>query len=138
MAKVDAFLQLMASQGSSQLHLEQGQQPGLIINGQMERVKYKALDESLLQDLLREVLPSDKAAHFESGETVEFEYTAPGIGALKCRAGKDPQLSLVFELPGNLRSKPFPAEKSSSWNVFAWLPVIILILVIVANFRACG
>ena len=49
MAKIDAFFKLMHEQGASDLHLVAGQQPALRIRGDIERVKYKALDNDELQ-----------------------------------------------------------------------------------------
>ena len=44
MAKIDAFFKLMNDQGASDLHLVSGQQPALRLRGEIERVKYKELD----------------------------------------------------------------------------------------------
>ncbi len=44
MAQIDAFFKLMHDQGASDLHLISGQQPVLRIGGELERVKFKTLD----------------------------------------------------------------------------------------------
>ena len=44
MAQIDAFFKLMNDQGASDLHLISGQQPLLRIQGELERVKYRELD----------------------------------------------------------------------------------------------
>jgi twitching motility protein PilT len=44
MAEIDAFFKLMNEQRASDLHLVAGQQPVLRIDGEMERIKYKELD----------------------------------------------------------------------------------------------
>ncbi len=45
MAKIDAFFKLMNEQGASDLHLVAGQQPVIRIRGDMERVKFKVLEQ---------------------------------------------------------------------------------------------
>ena len=44
MARIDAFFKLMHEQKASDLHFVAGQQPDLRIQGEMERVKFKVLD----------------------------------------------------------------------------------------------
>ena len=44
MAQIDAFFKLMNDEGASDLHMMAGQQPVLRIRGDMERVKFKVLD----------------------------------------------------------------------------------------------
>ena len=50
MAQIDAFFKLMNEQGASDLHLVAGQQPVLRIRGELERVKFKTLDNSKLEN----------------------------------------------------------------------------------------
>ena len=50
MAKVDAFFKLMNEQGASDLHLVSGQPPALRIRGDIERIKYKTLDNDELRE----------------------------------------------------------------------------------------
>jgi twitching motility protein PilT len=52
MAQIDAFFKLMNEQGASDLHLVAGQQPVLRIRGDVERVKYKTLDNDSLKAML--------------------------------------------------------------------------------------
>ena len=52
MAKIDAFFKLMNEQGASDLHLVSGQQPVLRLRGELERVKYKVLDNDDLRAML--------------------------------------------------------------------------------------
>jgi len=52
MAKIDAFFKLMNEQGASDLHLVSGQPPALRIRGDIERVKYKILDNDDLKAML--------------------------------------------------------------------------------------
>ncbi|CAN2042861.1 Type II/IV secretion system family protein [Candidatus Magnetomoraceae bacterium gMMP-15] len=79
MAKIDAFFKLMNDQGASDLHLVSGQQPALRIRGEMERVKYKLLENDGLKSMLYEIAPEDKVKIFEETGDVDFGYEIPGL-----------------------------------------------------------
>lgn len=79
MAKIDAFFKLMHDQGASDLHLNAGQPPALRIDGQVERVKYKILDNNTLKGMLYEIAPENKIKHFEETGDVDFGYEIPGL-----------------------------------------------------------
>ena len=79
MAKIDAFFKLMHDQGASDLHLISGQPPVLRIRGDMERVKYKVLDNDELKAMLYEIAPEDKVKVFEETGDVDFGYEIPGL-----------------------------------------------------------
>ena len=49
MARIDAFFKLMNEQGASDLHLVSGQPPALRLTGEMERIKYKVLENDDLK-----------------------------------------------------------------------------------------
>ena len=71
MAKIDAFFKLMHDQGASDLHLVSGQPPALRIRGDMERIKYKVLDNDELKSMLYEIAPDTKIKQFE-GKRSDF------------------------------------------------------------------
>jgi twitching motility protein PilT len=79
MAKIDAFFKLMNDQGASDLHLAAGQPPALRIRGDIERVKYKVLDNDTLRSMLYEIAPEDKVKVFEETGDVDFGYEIPGL-----------------------------------------------------------
>ena len=79
MAKIDAFFKLMHEQGASDLHLVTGQPPCLRIRGEMERIKYKALDQDELRAMLYEIAPEEKVKVFEETGDVDFGYEIPGL-----------------------------------------------------------
>jgi twitching motility protein PilT len=79
MAKIDAFFKLMNDQGASDLHLAAGQPPALRIRGDVERVKYKVLDNDSLRSMLYEIAPEDKVKAFEETGDVDFGYEIPGL-----------------------------------------------------------
>ena len=79
MAKIDAFFKLMNEQGASDLHLVAGSQPILRVHGDMERVKYKALENDELKAMLYEIAPENKIKIFEETGDVDFAYEIPGL-----------------------------------------------------------
>jgi len=79
MARIDAFFKLMNDQGASDLHLVSGQPPALRIRGEMERIKYKVLENDDLKSMLYEIAPEDKVKVFEETGDVDFGYDIPGL-----------------------------------------------------------
>ena len=79
MAQIDAFFKLMNEQGASDLHLVSGQQPVLRIHGDLERVKYQALDNDGLKSMLYEIAPEHHVKTFEENGDVDFAYEIPGL-----------------------------------------------------------
>ena len=56
-----------------------GQQPVLRILGELERVKYKELDNDGLKTMLYEIAPEEKVKVFEETGDVDFAYEIPGL-----------------------------------------------------------
>jgi twitching motility protein PilT len=79
MARIDAFFKLMNEQGASDLHLVSGQPPALRLTGDIERVKYKVLENDDLKSMLYEIAPEDKVKTFEETGDVDFGYEIPGM-----------------------------------------------------------
>jgi twitching motility protein PilT len=106
MAKIDAFFKLMHEQGASDLHLVAGQPPMLRIDGDMERVKYKVLDNDELRKMLYEITAEDKIKVFEETGDVDFGYEVTGLARYRAnyfmqRSG----LGAVFrEIPNEIQT----------------------------------
>ena len=79
MAKIDAFFKLMNEQGASDLHLASGQPPALRIRGDIERIKYKVLNNDDLRAMLYEIAPEHKVKVFEESGDIDFAYEIPGL-----------------------------------------------------------
>jgi twitching motility protein PilT len=79
MARIDAFFKLMNDQGASDLHLVSGQPPALRVTGDMERIKYKVLENDDLKSMLYEIAPEDKVKVFEETGDIDFGYEIPGM-----------------------------------------------------------
>jgi twitching motility protein PilT len=69
----------MSEQGASDLHLTTGSQPILRIRGEMERVKYKTLNNEDLKKMLYEITPEEKIKVFEETGDVDFAYEIPNL-----------------------------------------------------------
>jgi twitching motility protein PilT len=79
MARIDAFFKLMNEQKASDVHLVSGQQPVLRIRGDLERVKFKVLDDNELRAMLYEITPEEKIKTFEETGDLDFAYEIPGL-----------------------------------------------------------
>src|SRR2546428_1776769 len=84
MAKIDAFFKLMFDQGASDLHVVSGQQPILRLHGDMERVKYKMLEDGELKAMVYEIAPELKIKQYEETGDVDFGYEIPGVARFRC------------------------------------------------------
>jgi len=108
MAKIDAFFKLMNEQGASDLHLVAGQPPALRIRGEMERVKYKTLDNDELKAMLYEIAPiitiedPIEFVHQSKGCIVNHRevglHTKSFSAALRGALREDPDIILVGEM----------------------------------------
>lgn len=104
MAKIDAFFKLMNEQGASDLHLVSGQPPAMRIHGDMERVKYKVLDNDSLRGMLYEIAPEEKVKVFEETGDVDFGYEIPGLARYRANFFMQKYgVAAVFrEIPSNI------------------------------------
>jgi twitching motility protein PilT len=84
MAKIDAFFKLMNDQGASDLHLVAGSQPILRVHGDMERVKYKVMENDELKSILYEICPENKIKVFEETGDIDFGYEVPNLARYRC------------------------------------------------------
>ncbi len=84
MAKIDAFFKLMNDQGASDLHLVSGSQPILRVHGELERVKYKLMENDELKAILYEICPENKIKVFEETGDIDFGYEVPNLARYRC------------------------------------------------------
>ncbi len=104
MAQIDAFFKLMNDQGASDLHLAAGKQPVLRIRGELERVKYKELDDDTLKAMLYEIAPEHKIKIFEETGDVDFAYEIPGLARYRANffRQKDGVGAVFREIPDKI------------------------------------
>jgi len=79
MARIDAFFKLMHEHQASDLHLVAGSQPIVRIRGDLERVKYKVLENDELKTMLYEITPEEKIKVFEETGDLDFSHEIPGL-----------------------------------------------------------
>ncbi|MFH0789063.1 MAG: type IV pilus twitching motility protein PilT [Pseudomonadota bacterium] len=109
MAQIEAFFKLMHDQGASDLHLSSGTQPILRIRGELERIKYKTLENDELKTLLYEITPEEKIKHFEETGDLDFSYEIPGLA--RYRANFFRQLNGVAAVFREIPSKILTVEE---------------------------
>ncbi|MGI6639710.1 MAG: type IV pilus twitching motility protein PilT [Desulfobulbus sp.] len=104
MAQIDAFFKLMNDKGASDLHMMAGQQPALRIRGEMERVKFRVLDNESLKGMLYEICPEDKIKAFEESGDLDFAYEIPELARYRCNFFQQKYgIGAVFrEIPSNI------------------------------------
>jgi len=106
MAQIDAFFKLMNDEGASDLHMVAGQQPALRIRGDMERVKFKTLENEDLKKMLYEICPEEKIKAFEESGDIDFGYEIPGLARYRCNFFQQKHgIGAVFrEIPSDIMS----------------------------------
>ncbi len=83
MAKLDPFFKLMLDTGASDLHLSTGNPPLLRVHGDLQRVKYKVLEEEELREMLYEVAPEEVIKKFEEEGDIDFGLEIPGLARFR-------------------------------------------------------
>ncbi len=106
MAQIDAFFKLMNDEGASDLHMVAGQQPVLRVRGDIERVKFKAMDNESLKSMLYEICPEDRIKIFEETGDMDFGYEIPGLARYRCNFFEQKYgIGAVFrEIPSDILS----------------------------------
>lgn len=89
MAKLDPFFKLVVETGASDLHLSVGNPPLIRLHGDLQRVKYKALEEDELREMLYEVAPEEIIKRFEEEGEVDFGLEVPGLARFRANYYKE-------------------------------------------------
>lgn len=136
MAKIDAFFKLMNEQGASDLHLAAGQPPALRIRGDIERIKYKVLDNEDLRAMLYEISPEEKIKVFEETGDVDFGYEIPGLARYRANFFMQRKgIAAVFrEIPSTIMT----CEQLGIPPVVSKLATLPRGLVLVTGPTGCG
>ncbi len=136
MAKIDAFFKLMHDQGASDLHLSANQPPSLRIDGDIERVKYKVLDDNTLKGMLYEIAPENKIKKFEESGDIDFGYEIPGLARYRANFFQQKNgVGAVFrEIPSTIQT----AEQLGLPNVVSKLSSLPRGLVLVTGPTGSG
>lgn len=89
MAKIDPFFKLMVDTGASDLHLSVGNPPLLRLHGDLQRVKYKNLEEDELREMLYEIAPEEIIKRFEEEGEVDFGLEIPDLARFRVNYYKE-------------------------------------------------
>jgi len=95
-----SLLRLAKSKGASDLHLLSSSQPLLRIDGSLEAVADTPLvTTDDLDQMFNQIASEREMAHFHSRLELDFGYTLPDVGRLRCNAAKQcGTISLVIRL----------------------------------------
>ncbi len=136
MARIDAFFKLMNEQKASDLHLISGQQPVLRIRGDLERVKFKVLDDDELRTMLYEITPEERIKVFEETGDLDFAYEIAGLARYRANFFQQKNgIGAVFrEIPSEIKS----AEQLGLPSVVSRLALLPRGMVLVTGPTGCG
>ncbi len=99
MPRIDAFLQIMSQVGASDLHIGDGSEPLVRINGVLEKTKHKELTVDEVRLLLYELLTDRQIQKFEQTGEIDIAYTLEGYARFRVNIfKKHPGLAAAFRL----------------------------------------
>ena len=99
MPRIDTFLQIMQDVGASDLHIGDGSEPLVRINGILEKTKHKVLSEEEVRILLYELLTDSQIEQFEKIGELDLAYSLPDIARFRINMFKKyPGLAAAFRI----------------------------------------
>jgi len=99
MPRIDAFLEILADQKASDLHLVSGSVPMIRHHGSLKPIKFRSLSDSYAWGLLSEILPQVFAEKFRKTKELDFAYSIPGLARFRVNVFKQRNgISAVFRL----------------------------------------
>jgi twitching motility protein PilT len=102
MAKLDPFFKLMIDTQASDLHLSAGNPPLLRVHGDLQRVKYKVLEDEELREMLYEIAPEEVIKKFEEDGEVDWGFEVPGLARFRVNYFRQKNgVAAVFRLISN-------------------------------------
>jgi twitching motility protein PilT len=78
MPKIDAFLQLLADHGASDLHLIAGSPPVVRLNGDLQRVAFRDIAPGEVRAMMYELLTPEQIERYERSREIDFSYELRG------------------------------------------------------------
>ena len=83
MNRIDSFLQLLVGQGGSDLHMVSGDVPRVRLNGVLERVRFRELSVSDIENMFEEILTEDQRDHLARDSSLDFAYASEAAGRFR-------------------------------------------------------
>jgi twitching motility protein PilT len=83
MSRINTFLELVARQGGSDLHVVSGLMPRARIHGLLEPIRFRELTSEEIERILSEFMSEDQKARFQQDQAVDFAYRVEGLGRFR-------------------------------------------------------
>ena len=84
MAKLDDLFRVMVKNGASDLHLTSGSTPSLRVDGDIQPLNYRPLNNNEVRSLIYEILNEDQIKKFEETNELDCSYQVEGCGRFRC------------------------------------------------------
>ncbi len=81
--KIDRFLRLMNDRGGSDFHLTVGRPPMLRVSGTMEKIRYRTINGSDLDEMIKPIAPAHCWEEYEATGDADFAYEVPGLARFR-------------------------------------------------------
>jgi len=81
--RIDRFLKLTNDRGASDLHMSVGRPPILRIHGRLEPIRYRLLDDTDFERLMRPCTPGHVWKRFQETGDCDFAYEVPGVARFR-------------------------------------------------------
>ena len=81
--RIDRFLELMVERGASDLHMSVGRPPMFRASGSMEPIRFRTLEASDFESMIRPMTPAEQWADFEKTGDVDFAYQLRDSGRFR-------------------------------------------------------
>jgi twitching motility protein PilT len=81
--KIDRFLRLMNDRGASDFHLTVGRPPMLRISGAMEQIRYRTIQETDWEEMVRPIAPPARWQEFQETGDTDFAYFVPDVARFR-------------------------------------------------------
>ncbi len=82
-SRIDRFLRLTADRGASDLHLSAGQPPMLRIAGELDAVRYRILDDTEVEALVKPICRAAVWKQLEEHGECDFAYEVEGVARFR-------------------------------------------------------
>src|SRR5688572_24264826 len=83
MARIDAFLELGRQQGCSDIHFTVGLPPLVRIDGELNPVQFRSLEQDEMKAMLAEVMEETHKREYKNRGSVDISYAVPGLGRFR-------------------------------------------------------
>ncbi len=99
MAKIDAFLEMVADQEASDLHLISGSQPMIRHNGTIKPIRFRTLTSNYTWYLMEEIMTPEQKEAYKENKEHDFAYAIPGLARFRVNIFNQKNgISAVFRL----------------------------------------